>query len=174
MNDTRRIVFGATELIDLKQAIQIPETIDGRIYKCRVMYNESGIEKIDFSLYQPRLITSLQLVENNEIDYTFKGVDRSALDRMMANKTADDILIVKNGYITDTSFSNIVFFDGEKWITPSTYLLNGIQRQYLLAHNLIQEKEIRPADLKLFQYAKPINAMLDLDNNLSIINNFHW
>jgi 4-amino-4-deoxychorismate lyase len=79
--------------------------------------------------------------------------------------TADDILIIKNGFITDTSFSNIAFFDGTQWFTPFTYLLNGTQRQHLLRQGAIVETEITPSDLKQFRYAKLINAMLDLETS---------
>jgi 4-amino-4-deoxychorismate lyase len=86
----------------------------------------------------------------------------------LTHKSADEILIIKNGFVTDTSFSNIVFFDGIKWITPSTYLLNGTQRQQLLQQGAIIEEEIRPSDLKHFRFAKLINAMLDLETSPSI------
>ena len=45
----------------------------------------------------------------------------------------DEILIIKDGHITDTSISNIVFRlpDGW-WLTPFTPLLKGIMRTYLL------------------------------------------
>lgn len=173
INETRFSLFGQADVVDLNQAIQIPDNLNDFIYKCRVVYSKSGIELTEFLPYQARIIKSLQLVENNDIDYFFKKEDRSEFELMAANKTADDILIVKNGYITDTSFSNIVFFDGEKWITPATYLLNGTQRQFLLEQKKIEQKKIRPQDLSFFEYAKPINAMLGLDN-LSIIKDIHW
>jgi len=80
----------------------------------------------------------------------------------------DDVLIVKQGYITDTSYSNIVFWDGEKWITPETFLLPGTQRSRLIQEGLIFPAEVKPADIKYFSHAKLINAMLDFNLTPSI------
>jgi 4-amino-4-deoxychorismate lyase len=44
----------------------------------------------------------------------------------------EEIIIVKNNCITDTSYTNLLFLKDEKWYTPSTYLLNGVMRQHLL------------------------------------------
>ena len=42
------------------------------------------------------------------IDYTYKSAHREELNALYAQKgMADDILIVRNGYLTDTSISNI-------------------------------------------------------------------
>ncbi|HEY5500193.1 MAG TPA: aminotransferase class IV family protein [Bacteroidales bacterium] len=162
-NETRCQLFGMDEVLDLEQIIDIPSTIGEGVYKCRVLYNQL-IESIEFQPYFPRNVQTLQLVEDHEIDYTFKYEDRQAFDRLLAQKgEADDILIVRNGHITDTSYSNIVFFDGENWVTPDTYLLNGTQRQRLLAEGLIKEADITPLDLENYAGAKLINAMLDFE-----------
>jgi len=151
------------EWLDLGQIVEIPDSLEEGVYKCRVLYN-NVIESIELHPYFPKNIQTLRLVEDNDIDYTFKYEDRRAFDRMLAQKEeADEILIVKNGFITDTSYSNIVFFDGQNWVTPDTYLLNGTQRQHLLAEGLIKEAGIRPSDLEKYTGAKLINAMLDFD-----------
>ena len=75
---------------------------------------------------------------------------------------------MKNGFITDTTFSNIVFYDGMQWITPDTYLLNGTQRQRLLREGRIVSREVRVGDLSRFITAKPINSMLDFDTTPEI------
>jgi 4-amino-4-deoxychorismate lyase len=80
----------------------------------------------------------------------------------------DDILIVKDGYITDTSFSNIVFFDGEKWVTPARPLLRGTMRESLLKRNLIGEENITVDDLNKIKEARLINAMLPLETGTAI------
>ena len=72
-----------------------------------------------------------------------------------------DILIVKKGLITDTSYSNIILYDGKEWVTPESYLLNGVKRQYLLNGCMIKEIKVRPADLKNYQRVSLINAMLE-------------
>jgi 4-amino-4-deoxychorismate lyase len=162
-NAARNEAFGCGNFIDLSQAIEIPQTMITDIYKCRVLYT-SEIETIDFQPYTPKLLRTLKLVEGGDIDYHLKYEDRSALSVLLEQKgEADDILIVKNGCITDTSYSNIAFSDGKEWFTPDTYLLNGTQRQYMLAQGLLKACRITPADLHKYSAAKPINAMLKFE-----------
>lgn len=171
-NETRHQLFGVHGDINLLDVIEIPEHLSNEVYKCRVLY-QKDIEVVDFLLYVPRVVSTLQLLEVNDIDYPFKFEDRDIFNILMSKKgQADDILIVKNGFITDSSYSNIVFYDGEKWITPDTYLLNGTQRQYLLSKKIISEAKITKNDLMNFPLAKPINAMLDFETtpSVSIIN----
>ena len=80
----------------------------------------------------------------------------------------DDILIVQSGCITDTSYSNVVLFDGESYYTPDTYLLNGIRRQQLLASGKIKERRITPAMLSHFERLYLINSMLDIADDVSL------
>jgi 4-amino-4-deoxychorismate lyase len=74
----------------------------------------------------------------------------------------DEIILVKNGLITDTSYSNLAFFDGVQWYTPEHPLLNGVRRQALLKQKRVREKRITPDELGSFVKLSLINAMLDL------------
>lgn len=132
--------------------------------KCRIIYGEK-LESVEFIPYKIRKINSVKLIENNEIEYPFKFEDRNTFDLMRDSVTEDEIIIVKKGQITDTSYSNLVFFDGEKWITPASFLLNGTMRQSLLQSEKIIEDEINPKDLNRFFSFKLINAMMDLDES---------
>jgi len=162
-NETRNQLFGINEEVDLEQLIAVPDSLLNDVYKCRVLYGKQ-IEAVEFQLYTPKNVSTLQLVEGNDIAYAYKYENRFAFDRLMTMKGyADDILIVRDDHITDTSYSNIVFFDGKKWMTPDTFLLNGTQRQRLLAEGIITEAKISPSELKNFTAAKPINAMLDFE-----------
>ena len=75
---------------------------------------------------------------------------------------------IDNGAITDTSYSNLVFFDGQNYITPDTYLLNGTSRQRLLHEGRIRAEHLTPDDLSRFKYAILINAMLSLEENIAV------
>lgn len=167
-NETRRKLYGKFSTVELQKLIFLPELADNNVYKCRVLYGPD-IDEVDVQLYIPRNLKTLKLVEDNEIDYRFKYEDRSAFENLMTQKgEADDILIVKKGCITDTSYSNIIFYDGSKWITPDTYLLNGTQRQRLLYEGKIVEERITPEDLHKFEMMKPINAMLNIETTSSV------
>ena len=77
---------------------------------------------------------------------------------------------MKNGLITDTSYANIVFWDGQNWLTPSTPLLAGTKRARLLHESKIKEAEIRVDDLIKYEKARIINALNDLDDSQDIYN----
>jgi len=163
MNDARSVLFGIDIPINLSDQLTDIENIDANeILKCRIIYSDI-IHSIEFHPYIPRIIRALRLIENNTIDYTYKYADRSMFGCLPLHEPDTDFLIVKNGFITDTSFSNVAFYDGEQWVTPSTYLLNGTQRQRLLREGRIVSRKIRVGDLPRFTCAKPINAMLDFD-----------
>ena len=156
--------FGISSKINLSGAITVPEFAQKGLFRCRVIYS-SEIEKVEFIPYQHREVKSLKLVEDNEIDYHFKFVDRSRINFLFEKRgDCDDIIIVKNGYITDSTFANVVFFDGETWFTPDTPLLKGTQRAKLLKENIITETLIKPGDLYKYKKVGLINALNNLED----------
>ena len=163
LNRTRQQLFGSINHWDLNQIIKIPIDLNNDVYKCRVTYG-LDIEKIEFELYFPKSIQTLKTVHHNRIDYSFKYANRSLLHSLYVQKEDyDDILIIKNGLVTDTSYCNIAFFDGQRWLTPDTPLLEGTHRAFLLSKNIIQVANIALEDLKYFQYFKLFNAMMNWD-----------
>ena len=64
--------------------------------------------------------------------------------------------------VTDSSYANLVFSDGVKWYTSTSFLLNGTCRQRLLKEGKIEERPIFQKDIPSFGYIGLINAMLDL------------
>ncbi len=149
---------------DLSSLIPVPGDLDPGIFRCRVLYGRE-IKKIEFHPHRTRIIRSLKLLSSDQINYSYKYADRSLLDSLFEQRAGcDEILIVKNGFITDTSISNIIFrlTDGS-WVTPDTPLLNGTMRMYLLESGRITEASVRPKDLPAFTGAKMINCMMDLD-----------
>lgn len=83
---------------------------------------------------------------------------------MKEKARTEEIIVVKNNHITDTSFSNILFLKGKTWFTPSTYLLNGVQRQHLLKNKKIKETDITLQNISEFSHFQLINAMNDFDD----------
>lgn len=171
MNRARRELLGAADDIDLAGAITIPPECRAGLYKCRVSYAE-GIIGVTFEPYRRRKIESLKMVRDDEIDYRFKLEDRGGILALLERKeNCDDILIIKKGLATDTSFSNIAFFDGTRWFTPAKPLLAGTKREQLLAGGLLVEDEIRDTDIRKFQKACMINAMLELGDLIITVKN---
>ena len=127
------------------------------------------IEKIELLPYEFKKVKSLKIIENDQIDYSFKYENRSMFDNLLAKKeNCDDILIINNGRVTDTSYCNVVFSDGEKFLTSSTPLLRGTKREKLIREKIIKEEEITLKDLRLFKKAILINAMIDIDDNIEV------
>jgi len=162
LNKARRELWACTNDIDVADYVKILKDVTKGIYKCTVTYNEN-IADAKFQAYTIRKINSLKIVTDNEIEYSYKYADRDSLNKLLAQKEeCDEVLIVKHNLITDTSFSNIVFYDGTKWLTPYKPLLNGTKRQKLLREGLIEEAEITRSNLNGFSKACLINAMLDI------------
>ena len=146
--------------ISLQKWLDDAPLSDERI-KARVVYDVNGVCETTFQTYKRREIQWLRMVEDNDISYTFKSADRHELDRLQAFRNGcDEVLIVKNGLITDTSFTNVAFFDGHKWLTPAQPLLNGTMRQWLLQRGQLTEAQITPASLASFQRIMLFNAMI--------------
>lgn len=140
---------------------EIRSTHNEGIYKLRIIYT-GKIEHYSIEKYRPRTIEKLKIVDGDNIDYSFKYEDRQALNRLLDLKgDCDDIIIVKDGFVTDTSYSNLVFSDGEQFFTPSGFLLNGTKRQQLLRDGKIKEKEIKMEDISRYSGVYMINSMLD-------------
>ncbi len=168
MNRACLAMFGTEcgfELFECMEKMTVPDT---GLYKWRLHYSD-GEFKSETQLYIPKKITSLKLIFDDEITYAHKFSDRSHLDALLKLKgSADEIIIVKNGFITDASYANLIFWDGEYWTTPTTPLLKGIQREKLLKGGIIHEKEIKPSDLSSYKKVALINAMLDFKDKIEV------
>jgi 4-amino-4-deoxychorismate lyase len=144
--------------------IIVPREYRIGLVKLRLMYDQSDYE-CDFSTYETKKIDTLKIVLGDSLSYDFKFTNRDKILSLHKQKQKmDDILIVKDAYITDTSIANIAFFDGSKWITPENPILKGTTRERLINEGKIQTANIKPQQLKDFQSFKIFNAMIDFDN----------
>ncbi|WPP48638.1 aminotransferase class IV [Catalinimonas niigatensis] len=169
MNRSRRNLLGITEEIKLEEAIApLLSQYSRGLYKCRVLYQEA-IEKIEFVPYQRPQIRTLKKVYSEEVEYSYKYAAREALTLLFQQRAhCDDILIIKNGMVTDTYFANLLFSDGDKWYTPDRPLLKGVQRAYLMDQRLVQERQILEEDLLQFTHFKFVNALNPFDHSPSV------
>jgi 4-amino-4-deoxychorismate lyase len=128
--------------------------------RCRVLYAED-IQKIEFFPYQIHPLSILEIVEANNMDYAYKYANRDALIALKNASQASDVLIVKNGMVTDITYANVAFWDGQNWVTPALPLLQGTKRTCLLKTKKIIEKNIQIADIQSFTKIKIFNAMME-------------
>ena len=165
---TRSHAFRSRSHPQLKQVIQIPDGLRKGLLKCRVIYGKEVV-RIEYEPYEPGLIRSLKLIFSDTISYGFKSADRSALDALYQLRgTSDDILIVKNGCMTDSYYANVIFWNEDGWFTPDTPLLQGTMRAFLLANGSIKIMRIKLDDLGHFQKIRLINAMNSLHDGIEI------
>ncbi|MEQ6167835.1 aminotransferase class IV [Ekhidna sp. MALMAid0563] len=146
---------------------QILPNIDMKgIYKVRLVYDldtEDAEYDLEYSEYHARKIETLEVIYSKPFDYSMKYADRSPINKLVKQSKADDIIIAIDGKIADGSYFNVVFWNGADWLTPDSYLLNGVRRQQLLNERKIKEATIRVEDLHRFEKVSLINAMLDLE-----------
>jgi 4-amino-4-deoxychorismate lyase len=154
--------FNKKDFKTLKDYIDAPKN---GLYRCRLVYTPDDIDniKVEYFEYKKRDVRTLKIIHDNEIEYTLKSTNRTALDELfLKREDAQDILIVKDNLITDTTIANIAFFDGI-WKTPRTPLLKGTTRQRLLEASQIYEADIRVEAIQGFSKVALFNAMIDFD-----------
>ena len=163
-NQSRLELFKTNQIIDLITVINPPQK---GLYRCRILYNEE-IKSIDYIPYKAKKITSLKIIQS-QINYAYKFDDREELNKLSIEKY-DEIIIEKNGFLTDTTIANIAFYTKEGWITPKTPLLKGTVRAKLLHENFLIEKNIRKEEITNFSHFALMNAMIgfQIQKNVTI------
>ena len=162
IKNTRKHFWNTEKTVPTDQLSALAATQDSRA-KLRFTYDKENIYDLSCTPYNTRKIERLKLLENNDIEYRYKSVNRSVINLLKAEtEPTEEIVIVKQNRLTDTSYTNIALFDGSQWITPSTPLLKGTRRAQLLDTGRLIECEVLATDLKSFQSISLINAMMDL------------
>ena len=173
---TLREVYGGSVCVpDIEAALgslcDIPDT---GIYKCRIVY-DTDIREIELLPYSPRTVKTLKAVEADaSLDYHLKSCDRTALSALAEQKgNCDEVIIIRNGLVTDTSYTNLVFHSNDRLYTPRLPLLKGVMRQHLLTEGLLTEGLLTEADIRREDLVEGnrfgitgvslINAMLPLE-----------
>ncbi|WP_066801521.1 aminotransferase class IV family protein [Moraxella oblonga] len=158
-----------TMIDDIASLIDIPSHFkDNQLIRCRVTYNNDDI-KVAYFDYTPKPITSFKLIEYNKIDYAYKYDDRSVLTSLLSQKgNCDEVIIIKNGFVTDCSIGNLLFFKNNHWYTPNTPLLEGAQRAYLLDKQMIKLASIQQNDIWHYEKIMMINALNGFDEDRAV------
>lgn len=146
--------------LDLYSLIK-PE--ENGLLRCRILYDENNAS-VEYLPYEKREIKKLKLVFDDTIEYSKKYADREDINKLFEQREeGDDILIVKDGLVRDTSIANIAFFDGDIWLTPKQPLLEGTMRAKLLDEKKIFATYISYKDISKFKKIALMNAMIDFD-----------
>ncbi|BCX78622.1 hypothetical protein LBC_00840 [Campylobacter sp. 19-13652] len=135
-------------------------THQAALQRAKLIYTVNGeLVSCELSPYKPRQIASIRLI-NSDIDYSKKWLDRSEIDALFALKgRCDEVLVVKDGLISDTSIANVAVLIGGKWLTPKTPLLRGTCRDRLVGQRLIKPANIDVKSLLEARGFAVLNAM---------------
>jgi len=142
--------------LKLSSYIQPPQ--NGR-YRCRILY-DTKIQSIEYIPYKSKPIQRVKIITST-LNYDYKYANRDLLNALLpSDNTIDDILIEKNGYLTDTTIANIALYTGKEWVTPQKPLLEGTMRQKLLDSHFLTTANIRKEELQNFSHIALMNAMI--------------
>lgn len=157
----RRVANTIGMNLNLQEYIYPPTN---NLIRCKLIYDENGILDVQYFPYEKRGIKSFKIVYDDNIEYSKKYLNRDSIDNLFEKKeNADEIIIVKNKIVTDTSIANIAIYDGKNWVTSKKPLLKGTTRARLLEEKKIIEKDISTEMLKNTQKIALMNAMIDFD-----------
>ena len=149
--------LGLSACFDLESLVLPPP--EG-IFRCRFVYDDTTFS-VDYLPYLPKKITSLRLLYDDDIAYPLKYADRTPLERLFERRDGcDDLLIVKNGLLTDTTIANIALFIEGRWLTPDTPLLQGTTRSRLLDQGVLTPAPLTPQDIRKATKIALMNAMM--------------
>ncbi|WP_109077343.1 aminotransferase class IV family protein [Aggregatibacter kilianii] len=154
-----------SKVFQLAEHIQVPQELNAEpLIRCRIDYNAEQIICRYFP-YTRKTYRTFKPIVCDHIDYDLKYADRTLLNELLAQKgDCDEIIIIKNGYVTDCSIGNLIFRRGNQWFTPDTPLLEGTQRAKLLAQRRIKVRSILATDLDSFEEVRLINALNGLED----------
>ncbi|BAF71347.1 aminotransferase class IV family protein [Sulfurovum sp. NBC37-1] len=156
LDHSRSTLFNAEDPLSLSKIIEAPQK---GLYRCRILY-DTQLHSIEYIPYVPKKITTLRIIPSN-IEYAHKYADREAFDTLLRmNSNVDEIIIEKEGLLTDTTISNIAFYDGGKWVTPVKPLLQGTMRSKLIDEGFLATADITKEALHKYTHVALINAMI--------------
>jgi 4-amino-4-deoxychorismate lyase len=159
MDESAEKLFGMRLTFSLADVLRNLEAPQSGLFKCRVVYSHSDF-RAEVAPYRIQPIRSLICREAGELRYPLKYADRRALDALFADRGSfDDVLILQNGWVTDTTYGNICLLRQGQWYTPEKPLLHGVMRQVLLEQGVVVTKAIPAAEIATYSHFKVINAM---------------
>lgn len=147
--------------INLQEYIYPPSE---ELLRCKITYNDYEVLNVEYFPYIKREIKTFKLIFDDEISYNKKYLNRENLDNLFLKKdSCDEIIIIKNKIVTDTSIANIAIFYDNVWLTSKNSLLNGTTKNRLIEEKLLIEKDITPKMLKNASKIALMNAMIGFD-----------
>jgi len=157
LNKSRKELFGKQDTIEIEDLLEnIPPL---GLYKAKVIY-DTDITHISYTIYRAKKIEHLYLIES-AISYPYKYLSRDTLDTLLLPyKSSEEIIIVQEGLLTDTTIANIALRKNNIWYTPINPLLPGTTRSRLLDEGKIHCRDIPESEIIQYDGLALMNAMI--------------
>lgn len=152
--DYTREFFGFEDKLELKkQSFELPQRGEFRL---RVDYDKE-IKSFTCKEFKSRAFKEFKIVKS-DIEYNYKYANREELDALKEDDK--EIIIVKNGFLTDTTIANIALQKEGCWLTPKTPLLRGTTRARLIDSGFLKCENLTLTDLKKAENFAIMNALV--------------
>lgn len=161
---SRQELLKASDRLLLADHITVPKDLQQGLVKCRVLY-DTRIHLVEFVQYIPRPIEGTAVAALDNYDYSHKYANRAVFTSLEEQALNRAVIVSQHGFVTDATYANLALYDGERWITPTHYLLNGIMRQWLLKRGMIEERTVHVEDLPSYRSMKLVNAMMEFEES---------
>jgi 4-amino-4-deoxychorismate lyase len=153
--DYTRDYFGFSDKLELKNYdFNLPKKGD---YRLRVYYHKDIIS-FTCKEYISREFKNFKIVKS-DINYEYKYANRLALDNLKVDEK--EIIVLKNGLLTDTTIANIALYIKGAWLTPKIPLLKGTTRSRLIEEGFLKCQDLSINDLKKAENFAIMNALID-------------
>ncbi len=162
VQQTRKKILNIDDGFSLMAFIHPPSHMMNLNIKCRIVYSER-VQEVTYAEYTVRDIRTLKMCQADHVEYVHKFEDRSDINALFDKAKSDEILMIKNGAVTDCRYYNTAFLKEGKWYTPSKPLLNGVKRSSLISKGVLNERQIYAKDISLYEKVSLINALTDLE-----------
>lgn len=169
-----RISHSQLALEGIRMLAPLPEIFEENpppssgLLKARLVYNHD-LYKLEYSDYQKKEIQGLKIWQDQSIYYPFKFANRSLLECMKKSLPEHtEALIVIGDRITDTTYTNVAFWNGKKWLTPQYPLLKGTMRDSLLKKRVLEIQDISLPMLENYERIRLFNAMMPWEEAIEL------
>ena len=151
---TRKSLYNATTPHDLATLLLPPEK---GTYRIRIVYTDE-ILNVEYIPHVERDIKRFALVESS-LEYSYKYADRKGIEALFLPEV-DDVIIMQEGKLKDTSIANIALLIDDIWLTPQKPLLEGTTRARLLAEGFLKEAVLDKRSLQSASKFAIMNALI--------------
>ncbi|MGI9256811.1 MAG: hypothetical protein ACR2PY_07750, partial [Salinispira sp.] len=131
-------------------------------WRCRMIYEGNGkISSITAEPFTPRTLKTIGIIDIPTACYPLKYSDRRVFDDLRKRfPRCDEIIITKNGFLSDGTFTNVYLRSPDNiLLTPNTHLLAGCRRERLIRDGLLHPRTLHWRDIKPGWLIGFINAL---------------